>query len=93
MTQSNKNLAWCVLEQPFIITDRRRVTFQTDIPSLGIECPTDRPGESLTFADPDHCSKYWECYNGCATYFQCPLDYLYDDSNGWCDSAENVSCS
>ena len=43
-------------------------------------------------ADPWHCSKYWECYEGCLTHMTCQKNYLFDSVNGWCDFPENVCC-
>merc|ERR1719412_499120 len=52
---------------------------------------------SHTYADPDHCSKYWigECYNGCVTNLSehyCQLDYLFDTTHGYCNYPKNVHC-
>ena len=52
---------------------------------------------SQTYADPDHCSKYWigECYNGCVTNLSehyCQLDYLFDTTHGYCNYPKNVHC-
>ena len=43
-------------------------------------------------ADPDHCSQYWECYNGCLTHMICQGNYLFDDVHGWCNIPESVCC-
>ena len=43
-------------------------------------------------ADPWHCSKYWECYNGCLSHMTCHEDHLFDPVNGWCDFPQNVCC-
>ena len=43
-------------------------------------------------ADPNHCSQYWECYNGCLTHMLCQGNYLFDDVHGWCNTPENVCC-
>ena len=45
-----------------------------------------------TYPDEDHCSRYWDCYNGCFTHMQCQLNYLYDITTGWCDEPEKVYC-
>merc|ERR1712021_138546 len=34
----------------------------------GTTCPPS--GEHL-YVDPDHCSRYWECYNGCLNHITC----------------------
>merc|ERR1712212_1332779 len=44
------------------------------------------------FEDPDHCSRYWECYNGCLNHITCKNDYLFDPVHGWCDFPGNVCC-
>ena len=45
-----------------------------------------------TFPDPEHCSKYWDCYNGIATHMTCRSNYLYDPKTQWCDFPEKVYC-
>ena len=45
-----------------------------------------------TFPDPQHCSRYWDCYNGMATHTSCPWNFLYDPKNQWCDYPEKVYC-
>ncbi len=62
------------------------------IEEIDVYCPTDRPGEAITYADPDHCNEYWECYNGCATHMLCPDELLYDETSTWCDTAQYVDC-
>ena len=62
----------------------------TSIPS-GEECPQDMPGIAFVFPDAEHCSRYWECFNGCANNIVCQEDYLYDDGHGWCNFPEDVS--
>ncbi len=48
------------------------------IDEIGVTCPSDRPNESVTFADPDNCGEYWECWNGCATHMECTGDLVRD---------------
>jgi hypothetical protein len=43
----------------------------------GEDCP--ESGLHL-FTDDEHCSMYWECYNGCATHMTCQKDYLVSKS-------------
>merc|ERR1712004_742417 len=43
----------------------------------GTYCPEDGQIDH-TYADPEHCSRFWDCYNGCMTHMQCQQDYLYD---------------
>merc|ERR1712107_882001 len=57
----------------------------------GTTCPVDDDTDH-TYPDEDHCSRYWDCYNGCFTHMQCQLDYLYDITTGWCDEPEKVYC-
>jgi len=45
-----------------------------------------------TFPDQEHCSYYWECYDGCLNHMLCPKNYLYDPVHGWCDFPEKVCC-
>merc|ERR1712008_190773 len=46
----------------------------------GTTCP---PTENHLYVDPDHCSRYWECYNGCLNHITCKNDYLFDPVHGW----------
>merc|ERR1711981_8518 len=57
----------------------------------GSTCPNDGPIDH-TYPDPDHCSMFWDCYNGCLTKMVCQLDYLYDTAHGWCDYPQKVHC-
>merc|ERR1712142_1040352 len=36
------------------------------------------------YPDADHCSRFWQCDNGCVTHMLCEKDYLYDDKREWC---------
>merc|ERR1711976_288428 len=38
----------------------------------GTTCPVD-DNTDHTYPDEDHCSRYWDCYNGCFTHMQCQL--------------------
>jgi len=53
----------------------------------GEECP--ESGLHL-YVDKEHCSRYWECYNGCANHMTCQMDYLYDEEHKWCNQPEKV---
>jgi hypothetical protein len=53
----------------------------------GDECP---PEGLFVYVDEEHCSKYWECYNGCANHMTCPRDQLYDEEHKWCNDPEKV---
>merc|ERR1711956_143132 len=55
----------------------------------GTTCP---PTGNHLYVDPDHCSRYWECYNGCLNHITCKNDYLFDPVHGWCDFPTNVCC-
>merc|ERR1712172_209425 len=55
----------------------------------GTTCP---PTGNHLYVDPDHCSRYWECYNGCLNHITCQNDYLFDPVHGWCDFPQNVCC-
>merc|ERR1711994_318618 len=57
----------------------------------GTYCPDDGQIDH-TYADPEHCSRFWDCYNGCLTHMQCQQDYLYDIAHGWCDEPHRVTC-
>jgi len=57
----------------------------------GTYCPEDGQIDH-TYADPEHCSRFWDCYNGCMTHMQCQQDYLYDIPHGWCDEPHKVTC-
>ena len=46
---------------------------------------------AYTYPHPDHCSRFFECYNGCASERFCDQDFLYDDIHGWCDYPDRVS--
>ncbi|TRY73017.1 hypothetical protein TCAL_13049 [Tigriopus californicus] len=58
----------------------------------GEKCPTDAPNTAITYPDEDHCSRYWECFNGCAQNLQCGQNYLYDAIHGWCNYPQDVIC-
>ena len=53
----------------------------------GSECP---PDGLHVYPDEEHCSRYWECYNGCSTHMKCPGDFLYDAEREWCNDPEKV---
>jgi hypothetical protein len=55
-----------------------------DIP-VDLSCAHDNV--SRTTADPEDCSRFYECYNGCISNLPCPLDKFYDEKNAWCDLA------
>merc|ERR1711936_279631 len=57
----------------------------------GSSCPNDGHIDH-TYADPEHCSRFFDCYNGCLNHMQCQLDYLYDTVHGWCDEPGRVTC-
>merc|ERR1712158_12390 len=57
----------------------------------GSSCPNDGHIDH-TYADPEHCSRFFDCYNGCLNHMQCQLDYLYDTVHGWCDYPGRVDC-
>ena len=44
------------------------------------------------YEDPQHCSMYWECYNGCLSHMTCQGNQLYDSEHGWCLPPENICC-
>jgi len=44
------------------------------------------------YADPDHCSMYYQCDDGCASHLLCQGDYLYDDKHQWCNFPQQVTC-
>jgi len=56
----------------------------------GQHCPKDKG--PYFYADPDHCSRYWQCDNGCASHLLCEKDYLYDDLHKWCNYPKMVDC-
>merc|ERR1711997_158144 len=55
----------------------------------GSYCP---PQGLHVYEDPEHCSRYWECYNGCLTHMTCQQNYLFDIAHEWCDFPNNVCC-
>jgi len=55
----------------------------------GTSCP---PDGLHVYVDPEHCSRYWECYNGCLNHVTCQKDYLFDPVHEWCDFPQNVCC-
>jgi len=61
------------------------------IPEIGVTCdPESSQPKSVTYADPDHCRDYYECFNGCAAHLQCAQKKLYDEVYG-CNTPELVS--
>lgn len=55
----------------------------------GTKCPEE--GQFL-YPDEEHCSKYWECWEGCAHHMLCQGDYLYDIEHQWCNFPDKVTC-
>ncbi len=62
------------------------------IDEINTTCPSEAemPNTSVTYPDPDHCSRYYECFNGCSAKLQCASGTLYDDFHGWCNTATEV---
>ena len=54
----------------------------------GTPCPLE--GQDF-YPDMEHCSKYWECLEGCAFHRTCPNSYLYELHHKWCTYPEEVS--
>jgi len=44
------------------------------------------------YPDPDHCSRFWQCDNGCSSHMLCQKDFLYDVEHKWCNTPELVEC-
>ena len=42
-----------------------------------IPCPTTPKDTSIVFPDKDHCSKYYECWNGCVSSLTCTNNNLF----------------
>lgn len=80
-----------VLSSLIISTAVADPTCNTTVPPLGIDCPT-TTGVSFTYADPDHCSMYWECFNHCSNHLKCSDGMLYDSTHKWCNTASDVYC-
>jgi hypothetical protein len=62
------------------------------LPTTGEVCPADNgSGFPFYFIDPEYCSMYWRCLNGCATQESCPDGYLFEEIDSICEQAEIVS--
>jgi len=48
--------------------------------------------DSKQFADPDDCSSYFECQNGCAVNLKCERDFLFDTVHNYCSYPLGVDC-
>ena len=48
--------------------------------------------DSKQFADPDDCSSYFECQNGCAVNLKCERDFLFDTVHSYCSYPLGVDC-
>ena len=44
------------------------------------------------FADPNDCSSYFECQNGCAVNLKCEYDFLFDTMYSYCYYPLGVDC-
>lgn len=67
----------------------------TDCPNLlpdGTPCPADHDNVAYTYPDPEECSSYYECFNGCVNHMKCRLDYVYDSVHDTCTKQEDVCC-
>jgi len=72
----------------------------TEAASLAAQCDNTLPNNQTCpeghgpffYADPDHCSMYWQCDEGCSSHLLCQKDYLYDDLHKWCNFPKDVSC-
>jgi len=42
--------------------------------------------------DPDHCERYWECFNGVLTSVECPYCDYFDEEKGQCNQPPTVEC-
>jgi len=62
----------------------------TDELPNGQHCPKGKG--PFFYPDPDHCSRYWQCDNGCASHMLCDMDFLYDDKHAWCNTPQQVDC-
>jgi hypothetical protein len=60
----------------------------SDIP-VDLSCPRDNV--SRTLSDPNDCSRFYECYNGCISHLSCPQGKLYQEENSWCEFPSKVS--
>lgn len=57
----------------------------------GESCPQEQDNIAWRFADPDHCSRYYECVNGCSLHLVCQEDQLFDEEEEWCTEETKVS--
>jgi len=58
----------------------------------GTQCPQVADDHSYTYPDPEDCSAFYECWNGCAAHLKCQLDYNYDVAHKWCNYHQDVDC-
>ena len=50
------------------------------------------PEEEGTFADPNACWMFYECFANIPTHGECPDDLLFNDIDNWCDFSDIVDC-
>ena len=43
--------------------------------------------------DPEVCSNYWSCYNGCAYEQTCQNGLVWNPTHNYCDWPSNVDCN
>lgn len=71
-----------------------RLDCDTTMPS-GKECTADN--NLYTEADPEACSRYYECEDSCAAHQQCQpsedgLPRVYDEVFEWCEYTDSIDC-
>ena len=62
---------------------------ETSMPT-GDTCPSTVDDIAWLFPEPEHCSRYYECVNGCYRELVCQDGKLYDEVYEACLPAEHV---
>ncbi|XP_023327994.1 probable chitinase 10 [Eurytemora carolleeae] len=49
-------------------------------------------GKFSVYPDPDSCSDFWQCINGCAQKVSCDDGFLFDEDLQMCEDEDKVDC-
>jgi len=65
------------------------VAGQCDLLPNGDSC---KDQDGLQFPDPEDCSSYYLCRDGCASHVKCERNFLFDTFRGYCNYPLDVDC-
>jgi len=70
------------------LCDRSKGQCDSTLPD-GSECGST---EKKAYEDPEACSMYYQCTQGCVTHEQCEDDFLFNSLYRWCMHPSDVDC-